>query len=85
MNVTADAVSLQETKSLSKFSKSHNQQHTRRTLAAEEIAWNYSPSEMEAAGYVWECGLIAEPVPFYRPQVNGWFVFISTQPTHAQR
>lgn len=85
MNVTADAVSLQETKVFRSFSKSHNQQHTRRTLAAEETAGNYSPSETEAAGYVWECGLIAEPMLFYRPQVNGWFVFISTQLTHAHR
>lgn len=53
MNVTADAVSLQETKVFRSFPKSHIQQHTRRTLTVEEITmfvWNYSPSEMEAAG-----------------------------------
>lgn len=53
MNVTADAVSLLETKVFLSFPKSHNQQHTRRTLTAEEITvlvWNYSPSAMKAAG-----------------------------------
>lgn len=37
MNMTADAVSLQENQSLFKFPKSHNLPHTRHARSAEEI------------------------------------------------